>query len=337
MIYVATALSVAKIERKLLLKKSFFLFLFFQFAAFSSLFLIKNKWQLLTPFLLVGIAQGGWWPLIEGAMCDKQNMVQKKRAISIFNFSWVFGLIIGPSIAGVLYSYDKMLPLWVGMATISTVFIMLLIPKSLEISNWKMLQEKDLEAPATLPLFIKLGVCLNLISYLFIGSFRSVLVEFTVPLGLSATQYGVIQATLNIGLLTFMFCLMKFHFWQFSKKGILVAIALMFSLITAFAFSSEYYTLVLISFLIGAPVALFYFSSLFYGMLGAKSGSDHGGHHEAMIGAGQSLGPLISGYMISLQNDPRSMFYWIILIFVGLFFFVQAKTRVNNLKLATGQ
>jgi len=130
-----------------------------------------------------------------------------------------------------------------------------------------------------------------------------------------------------------MFILMKYDFWQFSKGLIVSAIGLFALLLGAFAHTTGFYQLTLISILIGAPTALFYFSSLFYGMLDAKSGSDHGGHHEAMIGTGQSIGPLISGMLIAMTGDPKAMMYWLILVlFVAALYIVAMHSFTKRLQ-----
>ena len=313
-VYVITALIVSRIERKFKLKMSLLIFLTVQLLSFVSVFFIHTKSLLIIPFLLAGIAQGGWWPLIEGAMCEGQSAIQKKRAVAFFNFSWLFGLTIGPFIAGALYEVDVMWPLQTGIYIIILVMLLVLIPQSLKVAPWKFIQQKALIIPSSLKYFIKLGIILNLLNYLFISSFRSLLVEFTSSFQISSFQYGIIQAVFNLGILSFMFVLMKYDFWQFSKKILIGAILSYILLLITYANTGAFYQFIGVSFLLGAPCSLIYFSSLYYGMLGEKSGCKHGGHHEAMIGSGQSLGPLVSGLLISFTNDPRMMFYWPMLV-----------------------
>ncbi len=317
--YVITALTVARIQKRFKLKNSLLIFLLLQLLGFVSVLFIDRKFLLVAPFLLIGVAQGGWWPLIEGAMCEGQNAIQKKRAVAFFNYSWLSGMIIGPPIAGLLYESNTLWPLWGGVYTVLVMIGLVLMPRSLLIAPWKAIKDKTIELPRSLKHFIKLGIILNFLSYLFISSFRALLVEFTDPLGISSVNYGIIQASFNFGILCFMYILMRYDFWQFSLKLIIAGICTYMLLLFAFANATEFTPFLAISFLLGAPCALFYFSSLYYGMLGEKSGADHGGHHEAMIGTGQSMGPLISGLLISLTADPRAMFYWLILtLLVGM-------------------
>jgi MFS family permease len=325
-IYITMALLVGRIEKILSLKNSLILFLSFQLMSFSSIFFITNKYQLFIPFVFVGLAQGGWWPLIEGAMCAQQNQAQKKQAVSVFNFSWLFGLIIGPIVAGYLYDIEKMLPLWGGIGLIIFIIGLALFPQSLKISPWKIGQNKMPTIPPSLKLFSQLGIGLNMLSYLFIGSFRSLLVEFTNPIGLSSTEFGLIQAALSIGMVVAMYFLMKSDFWQFSYKTILNALLLFVILLFSYAFSTNFYLLFILTLFLGAPIALFYFSSLYYGMLDHEGGSDHGGKHEAMIGAGQSIGPLISGLLISLSGfGAKIMFLWTAAVFISVYLYLSRK------------
>ena len=330
-VYVITALTVVRIERKFELQKSLLIFLTIQLLSFVSVFFIHTKLFIIVPFLLAGIAQGGWWPLVEGAMCEGQNVIQKKRAVAFFNFSWLLGLVIGPFIAGALYEINVMWPLHTGIYIILFVILLVLIPQSLMIAPWKCIQQKSLIVPLSLKYFIKLGIVLNLINYLFISSFRSLLVEFVSDFKISSFQYGIIHAVFNLGILSFMFILMKYDFWQFSKKIIMAAILAYIILLFTYAKADAFFQFIAISFLLGAPCALIYFSSLYYGMLGEKSGSQHGGYHEAMIGSGQSLGPLISGLLISFTSDPRFVFNWpmLVLLIAGRLIFILNKKRFN--------
>ena len=54
----------------------------------------------------------------------------------------------------------------------------------------------------------------------------------------------------------------------------------------------------------GAAIGLIYYSSLFYSMDASDTKSEHGGIHEAAIGAGNCLGPAVGA--VSLQCAAQS-------------------------------
>jgi hypothetical protein len=63
----------------------------------------------------------------------------------------------------------------------------------------------------------------------------------------------------------------------------------------------------------GLSVGLLYQSSLFYSMAGSEAQGEHGGAHEAFIGVGQMIGPLIAFFGTQLAPRNAALPAWLVL------------------------
>ena len=70
----------------------------------------------------------------------------------------------------------------------------------------------------------------------------------------------------------------------------------------------------------GAAIGLIYYSSLFYSMDASDSKSEHGGIHEAAIGAGNFFGPAVGAVSLQFasQNSNAGAYAVSALLLCGL-------------------
>ncbi len=66
----------------------------------------------------------------------------------------------------------------------------------------------------------------------------------------------------------------------------------------------DFWVLVVAQLVFGVSVGLIYYSSLFYSMDVGETKGEHGGVHEAMIGAGIFIGPALGA--LALRLAPQS-------------------------------
>ena len=94
--------------------------------------------------------------------------------------------------------------------------------------------------------------------------------------------------------------------WHYSLRWFLGLQAVGTLLLVAFAVAQAYWLLLVLAFSIGLPAGLTYFSSLFYGMEQTTDRGSHGGNHEAIIGIGAAVGPLLGGWAIAWSGYSRA-------------------------------
>ena len=91
--------------------------------------------------------------------------------------------------------------------------------------------------------------------------------------------------------------------WHYRFRGLLTAYGLLVLSFATILMTHSLALLVVAQGAFGAAIGLLYYSSLFYAMDAHDSNSEHGGIHEAAIGAGNCLGPAVGA--ASLQFLPQ--------------------------------
>jgi len=268
---------------------------------------------LVVPYALAGAAVAFYWPVIEAAMSDGQTARQTKRGTGLFNTAWMFGLVLGPIASGLLYSIHHSLALCAAVGLTAVVLAVLAAPRTLEIVPWRDTAGDDEDADRHVPaqeraLFVVLGLLANASTFLMIGSFRTLLPEYAVETGVTGWRYGMLQAAITIGMLASNAILVFWRRWHYSLGFLAGAQAVTIVLLVAFVRVDSLAVLTAIALLIGFPAGVTYFSSIYYGLELSERKGAHSGNHEAIVGTGLAIGPLVGGWAIGATGHSRANF-----------------------------
>lgn len=276
---------------------------FLVFCAFPSLSLA------FAAYAVFGAVIAFFWPPLMGWLSRGLEGHELSRATGLFSFSWSFGGILSPFIAGALSERGKFLPIYfaIGMFALDALFISV---------SRRLLKDAD-ERPARLPEAaqpaldqsspLRFSAWISVfVLYAALGVLANIFPLFArTELGLSESRTGLLitvrTAATTAGFLFFG----RLSFWRF-RRGLLVlptAIVAAAGILLALAASS----LPLLSIgLIGTgfAAAWAYNNSMFYGASGAPDRDRRMTVHEALLTAGQVLGSLVGGYLyqaVSMQ------------------------------------
>lgn len=268
------------------------------------------------PVALTGMATGLYWPVLEAAMNDGQKPRQMKRAMVFFNTAWMGGLLCGFSLAGLLYQIAPDVPLVVACGLVVMVLVLLHRPGVLEIRSWgsdEAFEHADRIPAVKRSLFVLLSYIGNLGAYFFVGGFRQLMPEYA-P-GVTGWRYGLLVGSLTGGMLAANWVLAHWHGWHYSLRWFVGAQALLVIFVLVLIVVHGYSLLLFCTFVMGFPLGLLYFSSIFYGMEQSASLGAHSGNHESIIGLGAAIGPLLGGWAIAITGNTRAH----LLLSVGVF------------------
>ena len=124
----------------------------------------------------------------------------------------------------------------------------------------------------------------------------------------------------------------KWHYRFRFLAGAYAAMVLCFGLIL---FVSQLWLLLLAELGLGFGLALIYYSSLFYSMDVGETKGEHGGIHEAAIGAGSGFGPAIAACALTVfPNQPASSTWAVVallLVGLGLLFWMRFRRSESSL------
>jgi hypothetical protein len=93
--------------------------------------------------------------------------------------------------------------------------------------------------------------------------------------------------------------------WHYRFRWMITAFVIMTLSVMAMLMTPDVLVLVVAQVFFGLALGLIYYSSLYYSMDVGKTKGEHGGFHEAMIGAGNCVGPGIGAIALRVfPNEP---------------------------------
>ena len=166
-------------------------------------------------------------------------------------------------------------------------------------------------------------------SYIGITTIVAVIPALATTLGLSTAQAGLFCSIWMFVRLGTFVALWQWTGWHYRFRwllGAFVGLIVGFSLLLL---STDLRVLVGAQLVFGISVGLIYYSSLFYSMDVGETKGEHGGLHEAMIGAGVCLGPAVGALSICLApGSPNASAYAVTaLLACGLVGLVRLRIR----------
>jgi predicted MFS family arabinose efflux permease len=264
------------------------------------------------------IAMVGWtigvcvtWPCLEALSCEGESGVTLPRKVGIYNFVWsiafAFGLFSGGSIIE-RFGWNSM---FVIPATIHLIEIAIVSTMNTGNRAWHELsgaprhtEAAPHEANATRnKMFLRMAWLANPFAYIAMNTVIPLIPQVAASLHLSKAAAGVFCSIWMFARTASFIALWKWTRWHYRFGWLIASYALMIGTFAAILLLTNFLLLVAAQILFGFAVGLIYYSSLFYSMDASDTKGEHGGVHEAAIGAGIFGGPAI-GYT-ALQLFPE--------------------------------
>lgn len=206
-----------------------------------------------------------------------------------------------------------------------------------------------LRAPTVAPrTFMKMAWVANPLSYVAINSLIPVIPRIAAELDLSAAQAGAVGSVWFFTRSVAFFVLWRWTGWHYRFRwlfGSFVAMVVCYGAIQlvplASGLSYGFRLAVLVGgqIVFGASIGLSYYSSLYYAMDIGETKAEHGGFHEAALGSGLFVGPLLGvGALCLFPTHPASA-AWAVsgLLVLGAFTLVRLHERGKGVDLSQGR
>ncbi len=273
----------------------------------------RNGTHLLLIFPGIGVSMALFWPAYEAWLAEREGEGELVHRVMLFNLFWSMGITLGPVFSSYLYGdANPFRPFY--LAGISTLFTVVTIFGSnflkLDVARTEQSEPPEVLYPS-LPVrttHLNLARCANLASWFVLGVLRRLAPKLTKEMGMLPTTFGNLMLTLG-SLQTLAFVILGTGYstrWHYRFAPILVVQLLAIlsflgiwgtqhTLLWAFAFG-----------IIGVSAAFTYFSSLYYGLDRHVDKGNKSGWHEAILGVGILLGPLLGGISADSQLGVRS-------------------------------
>jgi predicted MFS family arabinose efflux permease len=252
------------------------------------------------------------WPVLEALVSEGANPA---RAVGIYNITWAIANASAFFIGGTLieklgYRSIFFVPLAFMLVQFALVFWLekihpaTITPKAGE--NFPT-REGNSVSPERAKNFQRMAWLANPFAYIAINTLIAVLPGIAAKFQLSTSLAGFVCSLWCFARVATFVVLWRWTAWHYQFRWLAGAFAL---LIVSFAVILVVPTLVIVLFaqiFFGAAIGLIYYSSLFYSMDASDTKSEHGGIHEAAIGAGNCIGPAVGAaaleFLPQFQNS----------------------------------
>ena len=159
--------------------------------------------------------------------------------------------------------------------------------------------------------FLQMAWLANPFAYVAMNTVSAVIPQLADRFHLTATQSGLFCSLWFYARFASFIALWQWTGWHYRFRWLVMAFIALIASFATMLLARELWLVVVAQLALGGAVGLMYFSSLFYSMdAGGDAKGEHGGFHEAMIGAGICGGPLIGATALSYApNTPNAGVY----------------------------
>ena len=276
----------------------------------------RNSTHLMLIFPGIGISMALFWPAYEAWLAEREGGGQLIQRVMLFNLFWSIGITLGPAFSSYLYGdANPFKPFYLaGIMTLLT--LVTIIANSWRTSTSPTnIDANTAEPPETLypprPVrtsYLNIARCANFTSWFTLGVLRRLAPKLTKEMGMLLSTFGNLMLTLG-GVQTLAFVLLGTGYstrWHYRFSPMLVVQLL--AIISFLGIWNVQHTLLWVfAFgIIGVSAAFTYFSSLYYGLDRHVDKGNKSGWHEAILGLGILLGPLLGGILADSRFGTQS-------------------------------
>jgi len=250
------------------------------------------------------------WPTLEALVSDGVNDDALPNNIGIYNLIWSAGAASMYFIGGTLYEtlgHNSIfwLPALIHGGLCVIVIVLGKNPVHTAPAVPTAMAPRPLEAvtftqPVSPKTFLRMVWLAIPFSYVGIATVIAMIPSLAKTLGLSTAQAGLFCSIWMFARMGTFVVLWQWTGWHYRFRWLLGAFLGLMVSFSLLLLSHSVGLLSAAQSLFGISTGLIYYSSLFYSMDVGETKGEHGGLHEAMIGAGMCLGPAVGALSLYL-------------------------------------
>lgn len=237
------------------------------------------------------------WPNLEALAADHQDPVKLPGVIGVYNVVWAAGGAIAYFSGGAV---AEMLG-WRSIFWLPAAINVVQIAVALYLNpHWKRVSSQPIKATGDIheshpggPLFLKMAWIANPFAYIAINAVIPVFPTVAAKFQLSPKLAGYFCSVWFFSRMFTFAVLALWPGWHYRFRYLIFAYIGMVFCFAGVLLVNNLWAVVLIQIAFGWCIGLIYYSSLYYSMHVGDTKGEHGGAHEAAIGAGIFGGPAI--------------------------------------------
>lgn len=279
-------------------------------SAYLGAYFAREVWQLYIVTGVSGLGHALFWPAVEAELASGADSHQLRQRMGRFNISWSAGDIAGALAAGVGLAVRPRLPFLIcaGVGAAISALTSAAPMRSSSPESRARHQEavNGHELPTSHDTFWRLALVANFFSAGIISILRRLFPDLAVDeLAYTGLQWGFLVMLVAVSRTVMFAVLERWHGWLYRPRRFFAFQLLFPAGCMLIIFARSYWVFALAFVLIGAACGMVYFSSLYYSVHGASGQARRAGLHEAVLGLGAGVIPLLAGPTRSLAEP-----YW---------------------------
>lgn len=258
------------------------------------------------------------WPTLEALASENETDAGLQQMVGIYNLIWSSGSALAYFVGGAIFEHLGArsifwVPAAIHLGQLGVVTWLARRPAAAgpppqpEPAPAHEPEAAAFAQPVQPKMFLRMAWLANPFAYVAINTVLATVPTLARELRLSTTLSGLFCSVWFFARLATFAVLWRWTGWHYRFRWLLAAF---FGLMTGFAMLllvRRLEWLVLAQVVFGCSVGLIYYSSLFYSMDVGDTKGEHGGLHEAAIGAGICVGPAVGATGLYLApNTPNA-------------------------------
>lgn len=260
------------------------------------------------------------WPSLEALVSEGQSRPGLQRNLGIYNLVWGGLGAIAYFFGGAIIEAGTFRALFLVSAAIHLIqFVAVLVlerkmrgassppPAAACDSDGVEHEQERRRSPVSPKTFLNMAWLANPFAYLAINTVVAVIPAVAGKLQLSVVQAGFFCSIWLFVRTGSFLVLWLWPGWHYRFRWLNAAYLVMTASFVTMLVASSLWTVIVAQAAFGLALGLIYYSSLYYSMDVGETKGEHGGWHEAMIGAGSCAGPAIGAAgMYFLPQAPHA-------------------------------
>ncbi|MBI5693984.1 MAG: hypothetical protein HZC55_28245 [Verrucomicrobia bacterium] len=250
------------------------------------------------------------WPTLEALVAEGEDFRGTARMVGIYNVVWAGSAAVAYSLGG--WWWERLgraglygIPFAIVLAQLGLTLWLeraaARLPKAAPHAPPSH-QPEDAARRQSVPpqRFLQMAWIANPFAYVAINTVGAIIPQLAERFQLSATQSGVFCSLWFYVRLVAFIVLWQWTGWHYRFRWLLAAFLGLIAGFATLVLASHLWMVITAQVIFGVATGLIYYSSLFYSMDVGDTKGEHGGLHEAAIGAGVCGGPLLGAVALSL-------------------------------------
>ena len=281
------------------------------------------------------------WPALEALVSENETPAGVQHMVGIYNTTWAAAAAFAYFTGGKLYDWSNRGAVFWLPAAICGFQLLFVLYLSRQAAKLAAPQAQPVPAashhpeaaafrqPVSPKTFLKMAWLANPFAYVAINTLIAVMPGLAQKLELSPTRVGLFCSVWFFGRLAAFALMWQWNGWHYRFRWLLAAFVLLIASFAGILLSLQLWLVVAAQIFFGLATGVIYYSSLFYSMDVGETKGEHGGLHEAAIGAGILAGPAVGAASLQfLSGYPNAGAYAVSgLLLCGLTALVWLRTR----------